>query len=320
VVMGYLHNDAFPSSHVQCLGPLGYQGSKAAMMAIREADVVLALGSRLNPFGTLPQYGIDYWPKDAKIIQVEIDPKRLNLVKQVDLPIHSDIKSFSIQLLNLLQQKHEHGLFSSSVRQKKLQEISSLKQNWKQEINNLSSSNPNVISKGKIKPRTALSILEKCLPDNVIVSTDIGNICSLSNTYLNFEKPRSFLAAMTFGNCGYSVPAAMGAKIADPERPVIAYVGDGAWGMSMSELLTCVREKIPITIIVFNNGQWGAEKKNQVIWFGDRYIGTNLSNPSFSDVAKSMGAEGYCVNVEGDIQSVIKQSLLNQKKWKNYSC
>lgn len=80
------------------------------------------------------------------------------------------------------------------------------------------------------------------------------------------------LAAMTFGNCGYSFPAAMGAKIAAPDRNCVAYVGDGAWGMQLNEVLTCVREEVPTTAVVFNNGQWGAEKKNQVLWFGDRYV------------------------------------------------
>merc|ERR1712039_138789 len=125
------------------------------------------------------------------------------------------------------------------------------------------------------------------------VSTDIGNINSVANSYLRFEQPSSMLGAMTFGNCGYSFPSAMGAKIAAPDRPAVAYVGDGAWGMSLNEVLTCVREEIPTTAVVFNNRQWGAEKKNQVLWFGDRYIGVQLSHPEtgFAGIAKAMGAE-----------------------------
>ena len=92
-----------------------------------------------------------------------------------------------------------------------------------------------------MSPRHALRELEKALPSNAMVSTDIGNICSVSNSYLRFNQPRSFFAAMAFGNCGYAFPAAMGAKIGAPDRPAIAYVGDGAWGMSLNEMLTCVR-------------------------------------------------------------------------------
>merc|ERR1711962_988764 len=121
------------------------------------------------------------------------------------------------------------------------------------------------VPEGMIKPRQALREMEKAMPKNAMVATDIGNVCSVSNGYLRFpDGGPSMLAAMTFGNCGYSFPAAMGAKIAAPDRPAFAYVGDGAWGMSLNETLTCVRENIPTTAIVFHNAQWGAEKKNQV--------------------------------------------------------
>merc|ERR1712077_11588 len=108
--------------------------------------------------------------------------------------------------------------------------------------------------------------------------------CSVSNSYLRFDQPRSFFAAMSFGNCGYAFPCAMGAKLGAPERPSIAYVGDGAWGMSLNEVLTCVRENIPAIAVVF--------KKNQVDFYDDRFVGTNLTNPSFAEIAKTMGAEG----------------------------
>jgi sulfoacetaldehyde acetyltransferase len=168
-------------------------------------------------------------------------------------------------------------------------------------------------SQGRMRPRAALRALEKALPDNVIVATDIGNVCSVANSYLRFKQPKSMLAAMTYGNCGYSFPAAMGAKVANPDRPVIAYVGDGAWGMSFNEVLTCVREKIPVTVCVFHNKQWGAEKKNQVLWFGDRYVGTNLENPSFASIARSMGAEGLEVTDVEEVGNTLAQALENQK-------
>ena len=116
-------------------------------------------------------------------------------------------------------------------------------------------------------PRQMLRELEKAMPSDAMVSTDIGNICSVSNSYLRFNRPNSMFAAMSFGNCGYAFPTIIGAKVAAPERPAIAYVGDGAWGMSFGEILTCVREDIPVTAVVFNNEQWGAEKKNQVDFY-----------------------------------------------------
>ena len=160
-----------------------------------------------------------------------------------------------------------------------------------------------------IAPRRALRELEKAMPKNAMVTTDIGNICSVSNSYLRFEQPHSFFAAMSFGNCGYAFPTAIGAKVAAPDRPAVAYVGDGAWGMSLQETLTCVRENIPVIAVVFNNGQWGAEKKNQVDFYADRYLGTNLKNPSFADIAKSMGAEGITVDHPDEVGDALKQAI-----------
>ena len=157
-----------------------------------------------------------------------------------------------------------------------------------------------------MEPREALRELEKAMPADAMVSTDIGNICSVSNSYLRFTKPGSFFAAMAFGNCGYAFPAAMGAKMGAPERPAIAYVGDGAWGMSLNEVLTCVREDIPAIAVVFNNGQWGAEKKNQVDFYNNRFQGTNLVNPSFAELSKTMGAEGIKVTKPEEVGAALK--------------
>jgi len=151
------------------------------------------------------------------------------------------------------------------------------------------------------------------MPKNTMVTTDIGNICSVANSYLRFDQPNSFFAAMSFGNCGYAFPTAIGAKLAAPGRPAVAYVGDGAWGMSFQETLTCVREKIPVTAVVFNNGQWGAEKKNQVDFYADRYIGTNLKNPSFAAVAKAMGAEGIKVDRPDQIGDALRKATKSNK-------
>ena len=128
------------------------------------------------------------------------------------------------------------------------------------------------------------------MPPRVMVSTDIGNINSVANSYLRFEEPRSFFAPMSFGNCGYAFPTMIGAKVAAPDRPAISYAGDGAWGMSMGEIMTCVRHDIPVTAVVFHNRQWGAEKKNQVDFYNRRFVAGELENQSFAGIAKAMGA------------------------------
>eukprot|EP01096_Ripella_sp_DP13-Kostka_P011430 TRINITY_DN4611_c0_g1_i1.p1 TRINITY_DN4611_c0_g1~~TRINITY_DN4611_c0_g1_i1.p1 ORF type:complete len:696 (-),score=276.28 TRINITY_DN4611_c0_g1_i1:84-2027(-) len=331
VAVSFLHNDAFPSAHPLAVGPLGYQGSQAAMHLIKDADVVLALGTRLGPFSTTPQYGFDYWPTNtAKLIQIDANPRNLNLTRPADLAINGDarlaaqeILSHITSLINNFSSSQKTSFLSSATDRQ--QRVAAAKAKWTSTLDDMTFSLPHGGS-GLCKPRHALRELEKALPHNAVVATDVGNICSVSNSYLKFGKDwngattdpssscydPSFLAAMTFGNCGYSFPAAIGAKVAKPNRPVFSYVGDGAWGMSLNEVLTCVREKIPVTAVVFNNQQWGAEKKNQVLWFGDRYLGVNLENPSFAAIAKSMSAEGIVCSNESQIGDALKKATKDQ--------
>ena len=300
VVTSYLHNDAFPASHELSCGPLGYQGSKAAMRLIGKADVVLALGTRLGPFGTLPQHGLDYWPARAKIIQIDVDSRVLGLTKKVSLGICGDARQAAADILQRLQ-----AAGPARRDEDRLREIAAAKATWAEELAGW----PSPSEDGRIGPRQALTELAKARPRDAIVSTDIGNICSVANSYLEFEEPLSFLAAMSWGNCGYAYPAAMGAKVAVPDRPSIAYVGDGAWGMSLAETMTCVRENIPVVAVVFNNGQWGAEKKNQIDYFDNRFLGTNLTNPSFADIAKAMGAEAIVVNHVDQVGDALRAAV-----------
>ena len=304
VVNSYLHNDSFPTSNALACGPLGYMGSKAAMRLINKADVVLALGSRLGPFGTLPQYGFDYWPKDAKIIQIDNDPRVLGLVKKISLGICGDAKLAAAGLLARLK-----ATARFAPNKARIAEIGKEKKAWAEELAKWPSPNEET----RIGPRQALAALARAKPKNAIVSTDIGNVSSVSNSYLHFDQAPSFLAAMAFGNCGYAYPAAIGAKVGCPDRPAIAYVGDGAWGMSLAEVMTCVRENIPAIAVVFNNGQWGAEKKNQVDYFDNRFLGTNLKNPNFADVAKAMGAQGMTVGRVDDVEDALRSAVRSKK-------
>lgn len=318
VVNSYLHNDSFPSDHPLWTGPLGYQGSKAAMKLIAEADVVLALGTRLGPFGTLPQYGMDYWPKNAKIIQVDSDHRMLGLVKQISVGIVGDAREATHALSERLANRKLACRENAAARTAK---IKSEKKAWEAELDAWTAERDDwsiEIAKGSpyMHPRQMLRELEKAMPKNAMVSTDIGNICSVSNSYLRFTQPNSMFAAMSFGNCGYALPAAIGAKVAAPERPAIAYVGDGAWGMSFNEILTCVRENIPVTAVVFHNKQWGAEKKNQVDFYDKRFLGVNLNSPSWAELARSMGAEGRTVQNLAEVGEALKRSIDLQKQGK----
>ena len=313
VVNSYLHNDSFPASHPLWCGPLGYQGSKAAMKLIEKADVVLALGTRLGPFGTLPQHGLDYWPERAKIIQVDADHRMLGLVRKISVGICGDAGAAANSLLHRLRGK---TLACDATRENRAAMIGKEKDAWESELNewiheqdDYSLESIERAGKGYLHPRQALRELEEAMPEHAMVSTDIGNINSIANSYLRFEEPRSFFAAMSFGNCGYALPTIIGAKVAAPDRPAISYAGDGAWGMSMGETMTCVREDIPVTAIVFNNGQWGAEKKNQVDFYGRRFVAGELNNPSFAGIARAMGAEGVTVDRLKDVGPALNRAV-----------
>ena len=318
VVNSYLHNDSFPADHPLWCGPLGYQGSKAGMKIIAQADVVLALGTRLGPFGTLPQHGLDYWPKNAKIIQVDSDHRMLGLVKQISVGVCGDAKAAAVALLRKLANRDVAARKNAAERMKT---VKSEKDAWEKELNEWTHEKDPwslEVSKGsdRMHPRQMLRELEKAMPKNAMVSTDIGNICSVSNSYLRFTQPNSMFAAMSFGNCGYAFPTIIGAKVAAPDRPAVAYVGDGAWGMSFGEILTCVRQNIPVTAVVFNNEQWGAEKKNQVDFYANRFEGVNLKNPSWAELARTMGAEGVVVKKLGDVGEALEKAMAAQKQGK----
>ena len=314
VCNSYLHNDSFPASHALAVGPLGYQGSKAAMKLIAQADVVLALGTRLGPFGTLPQHGLDYWPKQAKIIQIDSDPRMLGLVKPISVGIHGDARAAAAALVARLKTR---TLAASANRAERSARITAEKKAWETELDGWTHErDPYSIevaaASTDMHPRQVLRELEKAMPANSMVSTDIGNICSVANSYLRFDRPRSMFAAMSFGNCGYAFPVICGAKMAMPDRPAFAYVGDGAWGISLNELLTCAREKIGVTVVVFNNGQWGAEKKNHVDFYSRRYQGVNLENPSWAGVARAFGCEGVTVSRLADVGPALQSAAKAQ--------
>ncbi|MGB5705715.1 MAG: sulfoacetaldehyde acetyltransferase [Arenicellales bacterium] len=316
VANSYLHNDSFPASHPLWTGPLGYQGSKAAMSLMSKADLVIALGTRLGPFGTLPQYGIDYWPKDAKIVQIDADHKMLGLVKKISVGICGDAGAAAKALLDRIQDK---TLACDASREERAATIAAEKESWEKELSDWVHENDdysldmieeqNSEEGNWLHPRQVLRELENAMPKDVMVSTDIGNINAVSNSYLRFERGRSFFAPMSFGNCGYSLPTMIGAKCAAMDRPAVAYSGDGAWSMSMVEVMTAVRHNIPVTAVVFHNRQWGAEKKNQVDFYGRRFVADELTSQDFNAIAKAMGADAITVDQLDEVGPALKQAI-----------
>ena len=302
VCNGYQHNDSFPGSHPLAVGPLGYNGSKAAMQLISKADVVLALGTRLNPFSTLPGYGLDYWPKDAKIIQVDMNSDRIGLTKKVMVGICGDVKLVAQQLLSKLASNA-----GDTGREERKNLIHQTKSAWLQTLTSLNheEDDPGTVwnkearerDKDRMSPRQAWRAIQSGMPEDVIISSDIGNNCAIGNAYPTFEKGRKYLAPGLFGPCGYGFPSILGAKIGCPDTPVIGFAGDGAFGISMSEMSSCARKEWPkISMVIFRNYQWGAEKRNSILWFDNNFVGTELDPElSFAKVANACGLKGITV-------------------------
>ncbi len=321
VCSGYQHNDSFPGSHPLAVGPLGYNGSKAAMQLISKADVVLALGTRLNPFSTLPGYGIDYWPKNAKIIQVDMNPDRIGLTKKVTVGIAGDAKMVSQQILAKL-----NSSAGNNGREERKNLIHQTKSAWLQTLTGLDheEDDPGTVwnkearerDKDRMSPRQAWRAIQEAIPKDAIISSDIGNNCAIGNAYPTFETGRKYLAPGLFGPCGYGFPSILGAKIGCPDTPVIGFAGDGAFGISMNEMSSCARKEWPaITMVIFRNYQWGAEKRNSILWFDDNFIGTELDPElSYSKVAIACGLKGVAVKTMEETTKAITQSCEDQKK------
>ena len=323
VCCNYQHNDAFPGSHPLSVGPLGYNGSRAAMELVAKADVILALGTRLNPFSTLPAYGLDYWPKQAKIIQVDINADRIGLTKRVSVGIQGDAKAVAEQILDQLapeagnHERTDRLALIHKTRSAWLQQLASMDHedddpgtSWNDRARK---SHPQ-----RMSPRMAWRAIQAALPKEAIISSDIGNNCAIGNAYPTFEESRKYLAPGLFGPCGYGFPAILGAKMGCPDTPVVGFAGDGAFGISMNEMTACGREDWPaITMVIFRNYQWGAEKRNSTLWYDDNFVGTELDlDVSYAAIARACGIEGIQVIGMSELTEELGKAIDRQMKEK----
>lgn len=320
VCVGYQHNDAFPGSHPLFAGPLGYNGSKAGMELIKEADVVLCLGTRLNPFSTLPGYGMEYWPNDAKIIQVDINPDRIGLTKKVTVGIIGDAAKVAEGILSRLS-----DTAGDAGREERKARIATTKSAWAQQLTEMTheDDDPGTTWNERARadkpdwmsPRMAWRAIQQALPKEAIISSDIGNNCAIGNAYPSFEDGRKYLAPGLFGPCGYGLPAVVGAKIGCPDVPVVGFSGDGAFGIAVTELTAIGREEWPaVTQVVFRNYQWGAEKRNSTLWFDDNFVGTELDQQvSYAGIASACGLKGVVARTMDELTAALNQAVEDQK-------
>ncbi|HCB52300.1 MAG TPA: sulfoacetaldehyde acetyltransferase, partial [Rhodobacter sp.] len=319
VCVGYQHNDAFPGSHPLFVGPLGYNGSKAAMQLIAKADVVLCLGTRLNPFSTLPGYGLDYWPKEAKIIQVDINPDRIGLTKKISVGIVGDARKVALGILARLSKAA-----GDAGRGDRRALIATSKSTWAQQLAEMDHEDDDVGTSWNARaraskpdwmsPRMAWRAIESALPKEAIISSDIGNNCAIGNAYPSFEEGRKYLAPGLFGPCGYGLPSIIGAKIGKPDVPVVGFSGDGAFGIAVTELTAIGRPEWPaITMVVFRNYQWGAEKRNSTLWYDDNFVGTELdNNVSYAGIARACGLQGVQANTMDELRDMLHKAIDDQ--------
>ena len=321
VCVGYQHNDAFPGGHPLFAGPLGYNGSKAGMELIAQADVVLCLGTRLNPFSTLPGYGMEYWPKDAKIIQVDINPDRIGLTKKVTVGIVGDAKKTAEGILARL-----NATAGDADREARRNEIAQRKSAWAQQLSSMDheEDDPGTTWNERARaakpewmsPRMAWRAIQSALPKEAIISSDIGNNCAIGNAYPSFDEGRKYLAPGLFGPCGYGLPAIVGAKIGCPDVPVVGFAGDGAFGIAVTELTAIGRPEWPaITMIVFRNYQWGAEKRNSTLWYDDNFVGTELDEQvSYAGIAQACGLQGVQARTMEELTQALHKAIEDQMK------
>ena len=319
VCCNYQHNDAFPGSHPLHCGPLGYNGSKAAMEMISRADVVLALGTRLNPFSSLPAYQTEYWPENARIVQVDINADRIGLTRRVAVGIQGDSRKVAEQILGKLSE--DAGDADRTDRERQL---ATAKSAWAQQLSSMDheeddpgttwNERARARDPGRMSSRMAWRAIQAALPGEAIISSDIGNNCAIGNAYPSFEQGRKYLAPGLFGPCGYGLPSILGAKIGCPDTPVVGFAGDGAFGISMNEMTACGRNDWPaITMVIFRNYQWGAEKRNTTLWFDDNFVGTELNvGVNYAKVADACGLKGVKASSMHELTESLRTAVREQ--------
>lgn len=307
VATTYMHNDAFEYDHPLWTGPIGYMGSKAAMRILQKADVILAVGTRLSYFGTLPQYDINYFPKTAKIVQIDINPRHIAKTHPVAVGLCADAKDASEELFKRLRETVPAKKDLTPVHNMIKAEL----EDWYKEIAAIADE-PTL--PGRMHPRKALEVVGKFITDtNAIATTDIGNTSSTANSYLRFNNPKRHIATLTFGNTGFAYQAALGAQLACPEDTVLSIAGDGAWGMSHFEIPTACQYNLPVIATVYNNGAWCAEKKNQMDFYNNRFVGADIWSNSYAKIGEAMGADGYCVNTQKDLAEALEAARKNRR-------
>ena len=291
------HGDAIPSNESLYAGQMGPRGNLIASKLVKDSDLIIALGTRLGFNSTF--YSYEYINKNASIVQVDIEINSLGRYFPIDIGICNDVKELTKKLyLHVLQYKKFPKIDKWTNNFIKKKESYYRKREKEAKINSF-----------PIHPTGLFKILRDILPLNSVITLDAGTLCLQANDMFKYFKPRSLFTPLDFGLVGFSFACGLGVKLAKPECPVISLMGDGGFGMTVSELSTAVRHKINTITIVMNNGSWGAEKAYQRDYYNKRYIGADINNPPFHKLAELYGAQGYNIEKISEINKTIKDAL-----------
>ena len=295
------HGDAISFSHPLNAGQMGPRGNIVASRLAKEADLILALGTRLGFNSTF--YSYDNININASIIQVEVEPTAIGRYFPIALGILGDAKQIATQINE------------SAINQKFLKEVNHWTKEFQREREEyLNNRELNADMKLQpIQPSGLFKELRSVIPKDAIITMDAGTLCLQATDSLNYFQPKSLFTPLDFGLVGFSYSCGLGIKVANPSRPVISLMGDGGFGMTLSEISTAVSYGINTITLVLNNKCWGAEKAYQRDFFGERYLGADISSPPFDKIAELYGAKGYRVEKVNEIKSVVQEAI-NLKK------
>ena len=291
------HGDVIAFDETLYAGQMGPRGNPIASQLVKDADVILAFGTRLGFNSTF--YSYDNINKEASIIQVDVDEKSLGRYFPISLGICNDVKEVTKKLLSKVQEQNKFPTCESWTKNFLEKKQKYLEKREKEADLKLK----------PIQPSGLFKVLREILPKNSAVTLDAGTLCLQATDMLNFSYPRSFFTPLDFGLVGFSYACGLGVKLAKPDCPVISLMGDGGFGMTLSELSTAVHHKINTITIVMNNKSWGAEKAYQRDFYNERYIGADIKSPPFDKIAELYGAKGYNVEELTDFAKTLKDAL-----------
>jgi acetolactate synthase-1/2/3 large subunit/sulfoacetaldehyde acetyltransferase len=297
VTMSPGHGDAVPCDHPLYAGQVGPRGNVVASDLARSADVILALGTRLGFNTTF--YNYDNLNRDARIIQVEIEPTALGRFFPVEIGIHADAGEVARALLSALT-GHQASADAAAWTKAFMDKRAALRAERDQ------AGRP---TEGRIQPAQLYRALRAVAPADAMYTMDAGTLCLQATDQLNYRQPPALFTPLDFGLVGFSYACGLGLKLACPDRTVISLMGDGGFGMTSSEIGTAVSNGIATVCVVMNNGCWGAEKAYQRDFFGGRYLGADVPNPPYDQLARLWGAEGYRVDRAADLEPVIGAAI-----------